>query len=295
MMSSDSPSNPPKVSVIVPCYNSHAFLGRALDSVRAQTFLDFEIIVINDGSTDPNTLANLQALGDDVRLVHQENKGLPGARNTGFREALGEFVLPLDCDDWIAPTFLAKTIALLDANPDRAYAFTHIALEGNESGVLKKTYNFFEQLFLNHVPYCILIRKQVWKQIGGYDESMRQGCEDWEFNLHLGFSGFFGQAIPEPLFHYQVSATGMLQSLSSDLYAELWSGIQEKHKELYSFGSLIRIWAEWRKAPSNRFLPPYFIFFWAHSALPQSIFMALYRRLLSFSRASRVRTAAEPD
>ncbi len=282
----------PNVSVIIPCYNAHAFLGRALDSVRTQTFRDFEIVVVNDGSTEPDTLAYLQTLGDDVRLVHQENRGLPGARNTGFREALGEFVLPLDCDDWIEPTFLAKAIALLEANPDRAYAFAHISLEGNEAGVLKKTYNFFEQLFLNHVPYCIFIRKQVWEQAGGYDESMRRGCEDWEFNLRLGTSGFYGLAIPEPLFHYQVATTGMLQSVSSDLYAELWSGIQAKHKDFYSLGSLIRVWVEWRSIPSNRFLLLYFIYYLAHSTLPQTVFMALYRRLLSFSRATRIRAAA---
>lgn len=293
MISSGNPNRGPKVSVIIPCYNAHAFLGRALESIRAQTLPDIEIIVVDDGSTDANTRAYLQTLGDDVRLVRQENKGLPGARNTGFREALGEFVLPLDCDDWIEPTFLAKAIDLLDDNPDWAYAFAHILLEGNEAGVLKKTYNFFEQLFLNHVPYCLLIRKQAWKHVGGYDESMRRGCEDWEFNLRLGISGLFGIAIPEPLFHYQVSTTGMLQSLSSDLYAEIWSGIQEKHKDHYSLGSLMHVWAKWRRVPSNRFLPLYFIFYWAHSALPRSIFMALYRRLLSFTRAARVQAAAK--
>lgn len=292
MTATENRTRAPKVSVIVPCYNAHAFLGRALESIRAQTFRDFEIIVVNDGTTNPDTLATLRTLGDDVRLVHQENLGLPGARNTGFREALGEFVLPLDCDDWIEPTFLAKAIALLEANPDRPYAFAQIVLEGDEAGVLGKTYNFFEQHFLNHVPYCIFIRKNVWKQVGGYDETMRRGCEDWEFNLRLGISGFHGLAIPEPLFHYHVSATGMLQSLTANLYAELWSGIQEKHRAFYSPGTLIRVWAEWRKVPSNRFLPLYFMYYLAYSALPRPVFMALFRRLLSFSRATRIRAAA---
>ncbi len=295
MKDSHGRSQTPVISVILPCYNAHAYLGRALDSIRAQTFRDFEIIVINDGSTNPDTLAYLQTLGDDVRLVCQENLGLPGARNTGFREALGAYVLPLDCDDWIEPTFLAKAIALLEADPDRAYAFAHIALEGNEAGVLRKTYNFFEQLFLNHVPYCIFIRKQIWQQVGGYDESMRRGCEDWEFNLRLGISGFYGLAVPEPLFHYHVSTTGMLQSLTSNLYAEIWSGIQEKHKGSYSLGSLTRAWVKWRRAPCNRSLPLYFIYYLAYLALPRSIFMALYRRLLSFSRATRIRAAANSN
>ena len=285
-------SQSPTVSVVVPCYNAHAFLGRALASIRAQTCRDFEIIVVNDGSTNPDTLATLRTLGDDVRLVHQENLGLPGARNTGFRQARGEFVLPLDCDDWIEPTFLAKAFALLEANPERPYAFAHIALEGDEAGILKKTYNFFEQLFLNHVPYCILIRKRVWEQAGGYDESMRRGCEDWEFNLRLGISGFHGLAIPEPLFHYHVRVTGMLQSLTSNLYAELWSEIQDKHPACYAPGSLFRVWVKWRQVPSNRILPLYFLYFLAYSTLPRPIFMALFRRLLSFSRATRIRAAA---
>jgi hypothetical protein len=292
MTESKTYTQPPKVSVIVPCYNAHAFLGRALESVRAQTFREFEIIVVNDGSTNPETLEYLQTLGDDVRLVHQANLGLPGARNTGFREARGDFVLPLDCDDWLDPTFLAKATILLDTNPDLPYAFAQIALEGNEAGVLKKTYNFFEQLFLNHVPYCIFIRKKIWQQMGGYDEFMRRGCEDWEFNLRLGISGFHGLAIPEPLFHYQVSAKGMLQSMTSDLYAELWSGIQEKHKDAYSLGAIIRVWTEWRQVPANRFLPLYFIYYLAYAALPRPIFMAFYRWLLSISRAARIRAAA---
>lgn len=285
----------PRVSVVVPCYNTHAFLGRALESVRDQTFQNFEIIVVNDGSTNPDTLAALQSLGDDVRLVHQENLGLPGARNTGFREACGEYVLPLDCDDWIEPTFLTKAIARLEANPDRPYAFAQIALEGDEAGVLRKTYNFFEQHFLNHVPYCIFIRKSVWQQVGGYDETMRRGCEDWEFNLRLGKSGFHGLVIAEPLFHYHVSATGMLQSLTSNLYAELWSGIQKKHQDRYSPSVLIQTWTEWRQAPSNRFLPLYFLYFLAYAALPRPVFMALFRRLLSVTRATRIRAAADSN
>jgi len=289
MTDSEGPAQGAKVSIVIPCHNAHTFLGRALDSVRAQTVRDLEIVVVNDGSTDPDTLAYLRTLGDDVRLVHQENRGLPGARNTGLRAARGDYVLPLDCDDWLAPTFLEKAIAALEATPDRAYAFAHIVLEGAETGVLKKTYNFFEQLFLNHVPYCICIRKDVWQRVGGYDESMRWGCEDWEFNLRLGASGYHGLVIPEPLFHYRVSPTGMLQSLTSGLYAELWSKIQAKHQQVYSLGSLVRIWTKWRRVRSNRYLPLYFGYYIAYLLLPRAAFMVLFRRLLYLSRAHRIR------
>ena len=110
----------PRVSVILPCYNAARYLPRALDSVRAQTYRDFEIIVIDDGSTDADTLAYLDALAGDVRLVRQSNRGLAGARNRGFEEAAGELVVPLDCDDYLSPDFLDKTLAVIDTDPEVA-------------------------------------------------------------------------------------------------------------------------------------------------------------------------------
>ncbi|MFZ0693430.1 MAG: glycosyltransferase family A protein, partial [Alphaproteobacteria bacterium] len=219
----------PTVSVILPCYNAHRYLTRALDSVRAQTFRDFEIIVIDDGSTDPGTVAYLNQLPSDIRLVRQENRGLPGARNTGFHEARGKYVLPLDCDDWLEPTFIEKTLVALEAAPERAFAFAQMVLEGDAVGQLVKHYNFFEQLFLNQLPYCLLVRKSAWAAVGGYDESMREGYEDWELNIRMGGHGWFGAAVPEPLFHYHVSRSGMLLSMSSGLHGRLWTTIQRRN------------------------------------------------------------------
>ena len=209
----------PLVSFVIPCFNGHRFLERALASVRAQTFGEIEVVIVDDGSDDPATIAYLNALPPEIRVVRQTNKGLPGARNTGFHEARGEYVVPLDCDDWLEPSFLEAALAKLEECPDRAFAFAYLALEGEEAGVLRKRYNFFEQLFLNHIPYCILISKRIWEETGGYDETMRRGCEDWEFNVRLGARGHFGTEVRRPLFHYRVSASGMLQSLTTRLFS----------------------------------------------------------------------------
>ena len=227
----------PAVSVVLPCYNAHRHLGRALDSVRDQTFRDVEILVVDDGSTDPETKAFLDGLGADVRVVRQENRGLAGARNAGFRAARGEYVLPLDCDDWIDPTFLEKGVAILKQRPDIAYAFAHIALEGEKTGVLAKGFNAFEQLFLNQLPYCLLIRRRVWESLGGYDETMRAGYEDWEFNIRAAARGHYGLAIPEPLFHYRVSSAGMLQTVSRRQHGRLWRAVPERHPRAYRPGA----------------------------------------------------------
>jgi glycosyltransferase involved in cell wall biosynthesis len=278
----------PTVSVVLPCYNAHEHLGQAIDSMRAQTFRDFEIIVVDDGSTDPETRAFLDGLDGDVRVVRQENRGLPGARNAGFREARGSYVLPLDCDDWLEPTFLEKTLAALGNAPDATFAFTHIALEGEATGVLDKNFNFFEQLFLNQLPYCLLIPKAVWHEAGGYDETMRHGYEDWEFNIRLGGRGIRGVVLPEPLFHYRVSGSGMLKSVSSDRHGQLWREIQQRNAALYRLPALVRSWWRWRRRPSTYPLVLYFGWLAVFKLLPNVVFAALFDRIQAFSHSRRV-------
>ncbi len=270
----------PAVSVVLPCYNAHADLPRALDSVRAQTFRDFEIVVVDDGSTDPATRAALDALGGDVRLVRQENRGLAGARNAGFRAARGIYVLPLDCDDWIDATFLEKGVAILNRDPNLAYVFSHIALEGEKAGVLAKGFNAFEQLFLNQLPYCLLIRREIWERLGGYDETMRAGYEDWEFNIRAAARGHFGQPVEEPLFHYRVSASGMLQSVSRRQHGRLWRAIQARNPEAYRPAALLATWRAWHKRPSswNLWLLPGLLVL--NRLLPERAFGAMFARLL---------------
>ena len=150
----------PVVSVVVPCWNGGRFLDGLLDSLAAQTFRDFETIVVDDGSTEADTLGKLAALDGSIRVIRQENRGLPAARNAGFEAAAGELVLPLDCDDRIEPGFLAETVAALEAAPEAGFAFTHAWLQGLRSGALARHSNEFDQLFLNQLPYCMLIRKK---------------------------------------------------------------------------------------------------------------------------------------
>jgi glycosyltransferase involved in cell wall biosynthesis len=282
----------PTVSVVLPCYNAHRYLGRALESVRTQTFRDFEIIIVDDGSTDPETKAFLDGLGTDVRVVRQENRGLAGARNAGFRAARGDYVLPLDCDDWIDPTLLAKGVAILSARPDIAYVFPHFALEGDKTGVLEKDFNAFEQLFLNQLPYCLLMRRRVWESLGGYDETMRAGYEDWEFNIRAAAHGQYGLVIPEPLFHYRMSSGGMLQSISRRQHGKLWRAIQARNAGAYRPASLFRTWRAWRGRPSswNLLLLPWLLVL--NRLLPARLFDALFARLFWLSASERAQSAA---
>ena len=286
-------SRSPKISIILPCYNSHLYLQETLDSLRAQTFKGFEVVLVDDGSDDPETVAYLDTLPDDVRMVRQINRGLPAARNTAFRHALGQYVLPLDCDDWLEPNYLQCAYDVLKASPEKTVVYSHLNVFGDVSGVLRKNYNFFEQLFLNQLPYCLLIPKSAWQEIGGYDETMRQGYEDWEFNIRLGIHGYFGVAMEEPLFHYRVSQTGMLKSISRSKHGSLWNSIQKKNPQAYDYAQLIKTWRIWRKKPSTYPLGLYFGWILLHRLLPNAIFAKLFQALLPYSHSARENTSAE--
>ncbi len=278
----------PKVTVMMPCYNAHKYLGQTIDSVKSQTFRDFEILIVNDGSTDQDTLDFLENLDDDIRIVHQENRGLPGARNTGFRHARGTYVLPLDCDDWLDPMHIEKLLNALESSPGAAFAFCYFQLESEASGVLEKKFNFFEQLFNNQLPYCLLLKRSTWLYAGGYNENMRQGYEDWEFNIRLGGMGIFGILVPEPLFHYRVQKTGMLLSMSEKFHTKLWQAIQKNNHTLYRTSYLIRAWFLWRKKPSTYPLPLYFLWFLINKITPSGFIDFIFKSLRQFSHSKRV-------
>lgn len=281
-----------RVSVVIPCYNTHEFLGKTLASVKAQTLPIREIIIVDDGSTDPSTIRFLDNVGDGIRLIRQANRGLPAARNVGFAAATGEFVLPLDADDWLEPDAVEKLVAALVSKENAAYSFCQICMEGDGRGILAKNYNFFEQLFLNQMPYCLMLRKSAWTTAGGYDETMRRGYEDWEFNIRLGALGLFGIVVAEPLFHYRIAQSGMLLSTSNKVHGELWASIRARHPKVYRASNLVRLWCFWRNRPST--YPLYLYFFWLAAAklLPGSLFAALFRTLRRYSHGKRVTAAS---
>jgi len=233
----------PSISVVVPCYNGGKFLDQLTASLARQTFRDFEIVVVNDGSTDPATQGKLAALDPAIRVIHQENRGLSAARNAGFSASRADLVMNLDCDDQLEPTYLEETLKALQAAPPEAgFVFTHVRVVGAGQGIEKRYFNAFDVLFKNVIGYTMLIRKTAWLKAGRYDETMRDGYEDWEFNLRLIYSGFLGIEIAKPLFLYTASTQGMLIGHSSRMHAALWRRIRKKHRDLYRVSNIVRLY-----------------------------------------------------
>ena len=268
-------------------YNVENHIQTAINSILAQTYKNFEFIIIDDGSTDLATITILDSLVG-IQLVRQKNAGLPAARNAGFAAASGDFFLPLDADDWLEPDAIEKLLSGLKSDLGVAFAYSHLQLEGEACGVLAKSYNFFEQLFFNQMPYCLLLPRRVVEDVGGYDETMRKGYEDWEFNIRLGARGYFGHVVPHPLFHYRVSSSGMLISQSNRLHGELWGHIQQKHGGLYRMSRLIGLWRQWRIRPSTYPLVIYFAWLTAFRVLPGPWFDAIFRFLRKHSHSRRI-------
>jgi glycosyltransferase involved in cell wall biosynthesis len=261
-----------------------------LASLDAQTFRDFEIIIVDDGSTDADTLATLRSLPPSIKVVTQPNQGLAAARNTGFRTAAADVVMPLDCDDALAPTFLGEAMQiLLSSSPSVGFVFSDMQATGSLGGVLPRYLSRFDQLFLNRLPYALLLRKAAWQSVGGYDAAMRDGYEDWEFNIRLILAGWKGVRIARPLFRYYVSAEGMLMSRSARQHGRLWRRIMARHRDVYSLAPLRKLHAAWHD-PDTRFGPwTGLALVWGGKILPESLVGAIFFHALRATHWYRVR------
>ena len=278
----------PEVSVIIPCYNSHLYLDQTLLSLEHQSFDNFEVIIVNDGSSDPDTISFLECIDSrKYKVINlDQNRGLPAARNAGISAAVGKFVLPLDSDDWLAPEAVEEMLKVIKAIGSSAFVYSSIYLHNEKDGILHKQYNPFEQLFFNQIPYCILFEKDIWRKVGGYDEYMRGGYEDWEFNLRLIHFDCHGTVIRKPFLNYRVSSNGMLLSSSLRQHAEIWHYIMKKYPNSYTASGLLFCWNRWRGTPSNKPLAFYLVWILIFKILPFRVTNKLFLLLRVFSSSN---------
>jgi glycosyltransferase involved in cell wall biosynthesis len=197
----------PTVSVVMPAYNAAACVRRAVDSVLAQTWADFELLVVDDGSTD-GTLDVLAGYGERIRVLTQPNAGPAAARNHGLRESRGRYVAFLDADDWWLPAKLARQVALLDERPEIGFCSTatRVVTEGgapagdwpcgSDGGPLLETL-FVRSAAVSGSTSGVLARRDLLLAAGGFDEALR-GFEDPDLWIRLAAHAGYA-CIPQPL------------------------------------------------------------------------------------------------
>lgn len=294
---------PGRVNIIIPLYNQEQYIGQCLESVFAQTYRNFDVTVINDGSTDlsraviqdtidrwnaterikflsknyeeeitdeekkiliellghngdpndPGFLSYMHDADNPWRLKHlkrlrqtrdinylggstypgdsnywdlnglwhvidQENKGLSESRNRGIRERDGEFILPLDSDDWIDPTYLERTVPSM-TNPEVGIVSTDMQYEGlRHNRIAPMGLTLEHEMRQNDLPVCSLIRREAFEQTSGYEtifvelsqNAKLQGYEDWNLWLDILKRGWKVAVVNEPLFHYRLKPLSMI-------------------------------------------------------------------------------------
>lgn len=232
--------NTPIVSVVIPCYNYGQYLEDAIDSVLAQTHTNFEIIVVDDGSTDLDTIMLLNNLTKPkTKIVRTNNFKLPAARNNGIKEAKGKYICCLDADDLLKPTYLEKCLFKLETeNVDICYTWVQEFGDG-QAIIPTKEFDIDSLMYQNCLHVSALFKRTMWETVGGYNESMVYGYEDWDFWLAIAKFGGSGAKIDEPLFLYRKHGHSMISS-ALEKHDALYKQVKDNHKILYTNKKAIR-------------------------------------------------------
>ena len=225
----------PRVSVVIPCYNLGRYLYEALSSALRQTMQPIEVIVVDDGSTDDYTRLVIDAIDHpQVRVLHQENRGLAAARNAGVRAARASFLCCLDADDRLHPEFFARALSLLETDPQIGFVTSYYREFDGRSGVVAyPTCALPEMLVINRAMVSALFRRDAWEHAGGYCETL-SGMHDWDLWIGMLEAGYRAELIPEVLFDYRVRSESMYATTSKpENYSVLVKRIVERHEDLY--------------------------------------------------------------
>jgi len=227
----------PRVSVVIPCYNLGRWLDEAVSSVLAQTFQDFEILIVDDGSTDAVTRDLLDGYArPKTRVFRIAHGGLAAARNHGIEHARGRYLCALDADDTLEPAFLEKLVHTLDADPSLTFGSCWLRTFGDESwDWTPERCDLPTLLWEDTVLTAALVRRAAVEAVGGYDTAMpEQGDEDWDLWLTLVERGYRGVILPEILFEYR-RRPGSMSTICwhGSAHLPLAAYRFDKHREMY--------------------------------------------------------------
>lgn len=196
----------PEIAVIIPCFNQGRFLLEALKSLSPFDDHNLEVIVVNDGSTDEDTIHILQEISAiGIRVFHKENGGVASARNFGIKSTDSPFFIPLDSDNLLYLPYLMEGLTWMKENPNCAVVYGDARIFGEREGTwcnhpLRKE----EMVFENYIDNCALIRKSAWEKVGGYDTKVPVATrEDYILWLDLLTAGFDFHYLPQFCFGYR--------------------------------------------------------------------------------------------
>ena len=225
------------VTVIIPCYNDGEFILQALNSILNQSLKAEKVIIVDDGS-NIETKAILDEIKiEGVTVISQKNSGVSYARNKAINLAKTDYILNLDADDYLEFTFIEKAVVLLNNNKQIAVVGSYcrnFTGKNIEVEIIKPLGGPVKNFIVkNNGRANSLFRQKCWKDVGGYDENMLNGYEDWEFWIAILKRGYSMYIIKEVLTHYRIKETSRDQTALSQYDFELRKFIFNKHRDLF--------------------------------------------------------------
>ncbi len=252
------------ISVVIPCYNSGEFLMSAVESVEQyKGIYQYEIVIVDDGSTDENTMEVLSKLErKNYKVIYQSNKGPAAARNTGIRNSHASYILFLDSDNKIRPRYIDTGIEILKTKPEVGVVYGNASFFGKENRlkITAQAFDIEHLLAENYIDMCSVIRKTVWDDVGGLDEKrILIGHEDWDFWLSVYEKGWQFYYASEVLFDYRIRDHSLITQETKNSYDVKTQYIYIKHielvvKQMRQLYTTQIIYNEDRKRPFRSFL-----------------------------------------
>jgi glycosyltransferase involved in cell wall biosynthesis len=224
----------PLISVVITSYNDGLYIDEAVKSVESSSYRNFEILIVDDCSTDQHTIDRLNALAKNGYNVirKKSNQGLGDSRNLGIKNSKGTYILPLDADDLIHSSYLEKAVNSLEKG--FAIAYCNVKSFGHEiSERIAPPFSIPVLLSGNFIASCSAFKKSAWEMAGGFDVTM-DFYEDWEFWVKLAKNGATFIHINETLFEYRRKPSSMISRAENPFRrAEMVKYVCKKHLDLY--------------------------------------------------------------
>tara|TARA_R110002033_G_scaffold34427_1_gene72097 strand:+ start:5803 stop:6654 length:852 start_codon:yes stop_codon:yes gene_type:complete len=229
--------NSPLVSVIIPCYNDKDYIKQAVESILNQTYQNFEIIIIDDGSDIETKLILSNIKHEKIKIITQNNLGPCFARNNGIKLAKGVYFLTLDSDDVFESSFLEKAVKILNNSKligfVSCYVNCFIHIDRPFFKYMPEGGDVSNFLFKNNAVGNSLYRKRCWEEVQGYDEDMKFGYEDWEFHIAILKRGWKSYILKEYLFNYRHKINSRNTVANKNFEEQIIGYVMHKHEDIY--------------------------------------------------------------
>jgi len=225
----------PIISVIVPCYNAEKYVRQTLDCLLKQTVDNWECVIVNDGSKDGSLsiLKEFESKDSRFRVIDKVNEGPAIARNTAIANSDGKYILPLDADDILDPTYIEKAVSYLESHPEIKLVYSKCDFFGDRKGAFELAdYDYKRQLWFNSITCTAVYRRSDYDLTQGYNPNMKAVYEDWDFWLSLLNEGDKVYKIPEVLFYYRIHGPSR-NSQGSEVFQVALRTLVSNHIEKY--------------------------------------------------------------